>query len=150
MSNLKITITVFASANCPVCPDDINMDFYICILDKLTSEFSIKLDWAEYFDFYHICSQYISDPYTAYSKFKLTISTIWTIFDNSFSKSNKLIELQAETSIKSNSIIDLWKNYSNYFNFQMMAARILSFFSSTYCCESTFFALQNINNKITK
>ena len=29
----------------------------------------------------------------------------------------------------------------------MMAARILSFFSSTYCCESTFYELQNIQNK---
>ena len=29
----------------------------------------------------------------------------------------------------------------------MMAARNLSFFSSTNCCESTFFALQNIKNK---
>ena len=29
----------------------------------------------------------------------------------------------------------------------MMAARILSCFSSTYCCESTFSALQNIKNK---
>ena len=28
-----------------------------------------------------------------------------------------------------------------------MAARILSFFSSTYCCESTFSALQNIKNE---
>ena len=29
----------------------------------------------------------------------------------------------------------------------MMAARILSFFSSTYCCKSIFSALQNIKNK---
>ena len=59
---------------------------------------------------------------------------------------NELIELQAKTSIKSKSIIDLWKNYSNYSNLQMMAARILSFFSSTYFCESTFSAFQNIKH----
>ena len=40
------------------------MDFYICILDKLISEFSTRFDAAVYFDFYQICSQYISDPYT--------------------------------------------------------------------------------------
>ena len=60
---------------------------------------------------------------------------------------NELIELQAETSIKSN---DLWKNYYNYFNFKMIAARIISFFSSTYCCEINFSALQNIINKKRK
>ena len=60
---------------------------------------------------------------------------------------NQATALQAETSIKSKSIIDLWKHYSNYSNIQMMAARILLFFSSTYCCESTFSALQNITNK---
>ena len=37
--------------------------------------------------------------------------------------------------------------YSNYSNRKMIAARILSFFASTYCCESTFSALQNIKNK---
>ena len=53
--------SVFASANCP---DDIDMDFSICILGKLISEFATRFDSAEYFDFYHICSQYISDPFT--------------------------------------------------------------------------------------
>ena len=40
------------------------MDFYICILDNLILEFSTRLDAAEYFYFYQICLQYISDPYT--------------------------------------------------------------------------------------
>ena len=119
---------VFASANCP---DDINMDFYICILDNLISEFSTRFDATEYFDCYQICSQYISDPYTCSIQNLILLSQQFLV---PFSViQNELIELHAETSIKSKSIIDLWKNYSNYSNLQMMAARILSFFSSTYC-----------------
>ena len=36
----------------------INMDFYVCILDNLTSEFFTRFDAGEYFDFYQNCSQY--------------------------------------------------------------------------------------------
>ena len=133
-------INKLSSADCPA---DINIDFYICILDKLISEFSTRFDAGEYFDFYQNCSQYI--PYTfpihnlnsLSQQFLIALSLL----------QNELIELQSETSIKSKSIIDLWKYCTNYPNLQMMAARILSFFSSTYCCECTFSALQNIKNK---
>ena len=86
-----------------------------------------------------------SDPYTFPIQNLNSLSEQFSIPPSLIQ--NELIELQAETSIKSKSIIDLWKNYSNYFNLQMIAARILLFSFSTYCCESIFSALQNITNK---
>ena len=136
-NSLRITIIqIFLYLKAQICPADINMDFYICILDKLISEFSTRFDAGEYFDFDQNCSQYISDPYTFPIKNLNSLSQQFSIALSLLQ--NELIELQSETSIKSKSIIDLWKNCINYPNLQMMAARILSFFSSTYCCELTF------------
>ena len=90
------------------------MDFYICTLDKIISEFSSRFDAAEYFDFNQICSQYISDPYTFPIQNLNLLSEQFSILLSLIQ--NEVIKLQAETSIKPKSIIDLWKNYSNYFN----------------------------------
>ena len=75
------------------------MDFYICILDNLISEFSTRFDVGEYFDFYQNCSQYISDPYTFPIQNLNSLSQQFSIALSLLQKD--LIELQSETSIKS-------------------------------------------------
>ena len=77
------------------------------------------------------------------------------ILSNQFSISlsdlqNELVELQSETVLivpKELLLISYWKNLK-FVNLRLLAAKILSIFSTTYACESTFSLMKNIKSRV--
>ena len=60
---------------------------------------------------------------------------------------DELIELQAENyELLNNDFIRFWRSIHKP-NIKLLATRILSMFSSTYVCEASFSALNNIKSK---
>ena len=133
--------TNFPSFSKASAPEELDMGFFINIFDKLIEEFNSRFE-DDLTEFFQTCSQFVSDPYSFpveklnifREKFNISLSSM----------QNELIELQSESIAKSKSILEMWKNFKNYPFLQKVSAKIFSFFSSTYCCESTFSTLRSV------
>ena len=62
---------------------------------------------------------------------------------------NEFLELQSEAVLSApneSDLISYWKNLK-YVNLRLLSAKILSIFSTTYVCESTFSMMKNIKSR---
>ena len=94
--------------------------------------------------FFHLAWQFIRNPITLASDSLLLLSKSFSI--NLASLQEELIELQAKHyELLNNDFIRFWR-FMEKPTIKLLATQILSLFSSTYVCEASFFALNNIKS----
>lgn len=131
----------FQTCNMPL---EFDPQFYILILDSLILEFDQRFD-IETFQFFELCAKFLKYP----QNFPINkLSVLATFYKNNLRiLENELIEFKAEHNDRIDDVIELWK-FSKYNELRFLAAKILSTFSSTYVCESSFSTMNNLKSKL--
>ena len=125
-------------------PDNFRIEFYLSIINSLIDHFSQRFD-KESMQLFHLASQFIRNPITFKLDSLLLLSKSFSI--NLAPLQDELIELQAEHyELLNNEFIRFWRSIQKP-NIKLLSTRILSMFSSTYVCETSFSALNNIKSK---
>ena len=111
---------------------------------SLIDEFTQRFD-KESMQLFHLASQFIRNPITFTLDSLLILSGLFSI--DLAPLQDELIELQAEHyELLNNDFIRFWRSIHKP-TIKLLAIRILSLFSSTYVCEASFSALNNIKSK---
>ena len=125
-------------------PDNFRIEFYLMIIDNIIDDFSERFD-KESMQLFHLASQFIRNPITFPLDSLLLLSVSFSIDLPTIQ--DELIELQAEHfELLNNDFILFWRSI-NKPSVKLLASRILSLFASTYACEASFSALNNIKSK---
>ena len=139
--NDYINFTKFSTCQMP---DEFSPLFYIEILDKLIEEFDTRFNNVQ-FKLLQSASKFIEAPYNCTLE---ELKQLSEQFNGNYKLlQNELIELQSETEKHGLSVIEFWKTIK-YENLRKISLQVLSCFSSTYCCESTFSSMKILKSKL--
>ena len=126
---------------------DFDLENIIGVIDALIKNFSKRFD-SDTMNVFRLSSHFISHP-NLFTLEDLQILSNHFLFSLS-ALQNEFLELQSEAVLSvpnESELISYWKNLK-YVNLRLLAAKILSIFSTTYVCESTFSIMKNIKSRL--